>query len=221
MIYVSGGTSGIGEAVAKMIGKTRNVIAFGKEGGATHYRVGLDPVVSGVWSTAADQHACTAVVSCAGSHDNAIDDCLGTTISMFELLLTACAGRMVPTQLPCVAVALSGGGIGGPPSLDLPGRYIAAKAGIASYVEWFALKYPNIQAFCVAPGRTATRLTNFDGASPAVPAAFICELLTGAHRHLSGSLLAAQRDTLLSTPPMKLRREAEGEAQETWRGDPC
>ncbi len=203
MIYVSGGGSGIGEAVARMlVAQGRDVTAFGRGGTGT---------------CAYDAAHIEGVISCAGSLDTPVDDCLIITVRLFETALRSASEGLVPHPI-CIAIA--GGGVGGPPSLDLPGLYIACKGGLACYVEWFARKYPALQAFCVAPGRTATKLTNFDGAHPDVPARFICELMTGKHGHLSGSLLAAQRDDLATVRPMKMRREQTADEQMTWRGDP-
>jgi NAD(P)-dependent dehydrogenase (short-subunit alcohol dehydrogenase family) len=138
-----------------------------------------------------DSEAC---VVCSGSHRDPLIDCYAESES-------ACAwhGHRI-------VVCLSGGGIGGPPSTDLPVDYIASKAAICAMVEWYAMKYTDRQFFVVAPGITATKLTGFKGADPKIPAAFIARLLTGKYAHLSGCLLAAQRDDLDTTPGMKLRR---------------
>jgi NAD(P)-dependent dehydrogenase (short-subunit alcohol dehydrogenase family) len=142
-------------------------------------------------STPADA---SAVVVCSGSHRAPWGDC-------YDESLAACE-----PESHRIVICLSGGGIGGPPSTDLPVDYIASKAAICAMVEWYALKYPDRQFFAVAPGPTATKLTGFKGVDPKIPAAFIARLLTGKYGHLSGCLLAAQRDDLDTTPGMKLRR---------------
>ena len=134
------------------------------------------------------------VVCCSGSFTEPLQDCLlpvAQALSLYE------AG---------VFIALSGGGVGGSPGTDVSGLYFASKAAVVALIEWHAMQSPERQFFTVAPGRTATKLTAFNGSDPSVPAAFVCRLLTGKYGHLSGSLLAAQRDDLDTTPPMKLRR---------------
>ena len=107
---------------------------------------------------------------------------------------------------PDIVVSMCGGGVGGSPSLDVPRDYVASKAALAVWTEWVALTYRTQQFFCVAPGLTATKMTGYKGADPRIPAAFIVKLLSGKYGHLSGSLLAAQRDDLDTMKPMKLRR---------------
>lgn len=110
------------------------------------------------------------------------------------------------SKCPKVFVALSGGGVGGPGPYDTTSQYRASKAAIVSFVEVEADRHPDHQLFCVAPGLTATKMTGYKGADPRIPAAFIVKLLSGKYGHLSGSLLAAQRDDLDTMKPMKLRR---------------
>jgi len=107
-----------------------------------------------------------------------------------------------------IYIAFSGGGVGGPASLDMPGEYAASKAGLAAWVEYFAVLHPDRQVFAVSPGLTDTRINKKAerGVHPGVPAAFACKLLSGKYGHLSGSLLAAQRDDLDRMAPMHLRR---------------
>lgn len=138
-----------------------------------------------------------AIVFAQGSHIEPITDNLDRMLDLFDAAFNPDVCRVV--------VTMSGGGVGGP-DLKEPGDYTASKFAVAGWTEWAAQRYPKTQFFCIAPGRTATRMTNFDGADPRIPAAFIVKLLSGKYGHLSGSLLAAQRDDLDTMKPMKLRR---------------
>jgi NAD(P)-dependent dehydrogenase (short-subunit alcohol dehydrogenase family) len=139
-----------------------------------------------------------ALICCAGTgvEGDSIDVNLIWPITLFKCVKAK------------IYVAFSGGGVGGPASLDMPGEYAASKAGLVSYVEYFAKLHPGRQVFAVSPGLTDTRINKKPerGAHPDVPAAFVCRLLSGRYGHLSGSLLAAQRDDLDTMAPMHLRR---------------
>lgn len=175
-VVVGGGASGIGMALVAMLRE---------QGHPTSWFSRHGMIADGPYD---------AFVACNGSHSDPYNDCYWATRNALD------------TFSPKITVALSGGGVGGTPSLDVGVDYAAAKSGLATMVEWYALKHPDRQFFCVAPGLTATKMTGYKGADPRIPAAFIVKLLSGKYGHLSGSLLAAQRDDLDTMKPMKLRR---------------
>ncbi len=140
---------------------------------------------------------CDAIVFAQGSHGDPFADNVERMFDVFDCCMTRGRTRVV--------VTMCGGGVGGP-NLKEPGDYTASKAAVAVWTEWAAARYQECQFFCVAPGLTATKMTDYKGADPRIPAAFIVKLLSGKYGHLSGSLLAAQRDDLDTMKPMKLRR---------------
>ncbi len=169
--------------------------AYGAIGGAVVKALSAehDVALVGRGDAVAKQTA-DALVCCNGSHGSPIGDVMITTLDMVD----AVDARIV--------VTMSGGAVGGAPAVDVPSDYFAAKAGIAAWTEWAARMYRGKQFFCVAPGPTRSKMNPMASVRPEVPAAFIVKLLSGKYGHLSGSLLAAQRDDLDTMKPMKLRR---------------
>jgi NAD(P)-dependent dehydrogenase (short-subunit alcohol dehydrogenase family) len=138
-----------------------------------------------------------AIIFAQGSHTDPMEDNVDRMFDVIDAAFNPAACRFI--------VTMCGGGVGGP-SLTEPGDYTASKAAVAVWTEWAAARHPKTHFFCVAPGLTATKMTGYKGADPRIPAAFIVKLLSGKYGHLSGSLLAAQRDDLDTMKPMKLRR---------------
>jgi NAD(P)-dependent dehydrogenase (short-subunit alcohol dehydrogenase family) len=176
-VVVVGANGGIGRAVCALL----------TDRGDWVERIGSD--TSTVESEEAD-----AIVCCNGSHERSM-------LNNFHV--TQWFSANVRAR---ILIAMCGGAIGGTPATDVPLEYVASKGALAVYIESCALRFPSLQFFCVAPGLTATKMTGYKGVDPRVPAAFIVKLLSGKYGHLSGSLLAAQRDDLDTMKPMKLRR---------------
>lgn len=180
-VVVVGASGGIGSQVAYLLRVDQHEV-----------REHRDPDDEGIRYT----EAIDAVVCCNGSIEP-----LKVWESNYET-----TRKWWVRKIPKVLVALSGGGVGGPGPYDNTAQYRASKAAIVSFVETEADAHPDHQLFAVAPGLTATKMTGYKGADPRIPAAFIVKLLSGKYGHLSGSLLAAQRDDLDTMKPMKLRR---------------
>lgn len=178
-VVVVGASGGIGSAVCEMLDSSHEVGVLRRP----HEQwCGPDP---------------DAIIFAQGSHSLPLED---NVERMFDTIDAAFNPKVCR-----VVVTMCGGGVGGP-NLKEPGDYTASKAAVAVWTEWAAQRYPETQFFCVAPGLTATKMTGYKGADPRIPAAFIVKLLSGKYGHLSGSLLAAQRDDLDTMKPMKLRR---------------
>lgn len=177
---VIGASGGIGRALAQLI----------EERGDHVIAVGRRPYARLIPTTA------DGIVCCNGSFERPMEDCYWRTKHAFA-----------HCDAP-INIALTGGGVGGDIPIDpvIPVDYIASKAALCMLVEHHARMRPDRQYFAVAPGQTATKLVGFKGADPKIPAAFIMRLLTGDYAHLSGSMLAAQRDNLDEMKPTRLRR---------------
>ena len=190
-VLLTGASGGIGGAVRKEL-EARGDIVWLPRGGHGSAAV----LIAGDCS----RSAITGVICCAGTDGmaHAIDVNLRWVIDLFEHYHEA-----------KFFIALLGGGVGGAVALNFSPEYVASKAGLAAYVEQFAGRHPDAHVFAVSPGLTDTKMNKHPtnrGAKPEVPAAFICRLLTGKYHHLSGSMLAAQRDDLETMKPTRLRR---------------
>jgi NAD(P)-dependent dehydrogenase (short-subunit alcohol dehydrogenase family) len=57
--------------------------------------------------------------------------------------------------------------------------YCASKWGVRGFTKALALEHPEVRIFCVHPGRTATRMNDFVGASPEAAAEVVLRVARG------------------------------------------
>lgn len=104
-------------------------------------------------------------------------------------LITNLAGQIKLTYclLPHLKDGLiniaSGAGMTGYADLTV---YCAAKFGFRGFTQALAQEYPHLKIYCLNPGSTATRLTNFQGTPSAKVAEIIVNTALGSYPVISG-----------------------------------
>jgi len=91
---------------------------------------------------------------------------------------------MLPLTREMIINIGSGAGKAGFESLTV---YCATKFGLRGFTQALAQEIPHLKVYCVNPGMTATRMTNFQGVPPERVAEIIFNTAKGMYKKPSGS----------------------------------
>ncbi len=197
-VLVTGGTGGIGSAIVRAM-RLRNdlVVATGHEHDVRSVYKWMPDLVRDRLGGQID-----VLVQCAGS--------LRDAMSVNFIAAADCMSAALMFGAKCI-ILFSGGGVGGPPPPGIDPYYCASKAALVVYAEHAASLYKDVAIHVVAPGKVATRFTDFQGGPPDKAVELVLWLTESKRMRLSGCLLAA-RDNMkdlekpTSSDAWKLRR---------------
>lgn len=171
---VTGANGGIGSAIVDGLQEDFTVVGWTRE----------------------SQEACVphVVVVAAGSRQRPLRDNWAHSVRVTERFLPLMRiigwGRVI---------LFAGGGVGGEKTdLEDP-HYCASKAAVTIYAECLGRTAPKgITVNVIAPGKIATKMTNYEGDTPKRLVQLVKWLCTDEASHVSGRLLSARWDDIES-----------------------